>query len=93
MVRIPTWSLCRIDMRRRYEFGVFVRCQSHHPAAVMDDSVMVVAKRHAVVAVGAAAVDPVPDVMDVGPAFRSIAAGERAALVAQQHGLSCCAGE
>ena len=70
------------------EFGVAVAAELDGPVAVVEVSVVVAAEQDGVVEAGGAAVGPVPDVVGVAPAGWSVAAGERAAAVAQHQGAA-----
>ena len=77
------------------EFGFLVCSESHGPACtfVVDEAVVVSAEGDGVVAVGGSAVLPGDDVVNLGPPWRFVAAGERTAAVAEQHGVAGGAGE
>src|SRR5664279_1498660 len=68
------------------EFGGAVGGPADLPVAMVDLGMMEWAEEAAIVVAGGAAVGPVDNMMDVGPAGRSVAAGPAAALVPQGDG-------
>jgi hypothetical protein len=74
-----------VDVCGWQEFGSPVYTHAYGPATVVvDDPVVVPAQRDTVVPICWAAVLPGDDVVDLGPPWWPVAAGERAATVAEQ---------
>ena len=88
VVGVAAGSLVGVEVGGWEEFGSLVGSESHGPAGVglVDDVVVAAAQGYAVVAVGAATLAPVPDVVDFCPAAGAVAAGKRATAIPQQHG-------
>ena len=93
MVGVAAGLLGGVDVGGWDEFGVSVGSESHGPVGGVDEPVVVAAEGDAVVAVGVAAVAPEHDVVDVGPAGWSFAAGEGAATVPEEDRGAGGAGE
>ena len=74
------------------EFGVDV-AYSDCPAGIMDPAMMFTAEHHEIVNIGAAAVQPVNDVMDLTLHRVSIAPGVGAAAVAGRDGFALRGGD
>ncbi|WP_441005350.1 hypothetical protein [Micromonospora foliorum] len=86
MVLVAAGQLVGVEPGGWDELGVAVAAESDAPVAAVDVSVVMPAEQHGVVEAGGAAVDPV--VVGVAPARWTVAAGERAALVAQHQGAA-----
>ena len=85
---VAAGELFRVEPGRWDELGVAVVAELHGPVAVVQVSVVVAAEEDGVGQAGGAAVGPVVDVVGVAPARWSVAAGERAAAVAEDEGAS-----
>src|SRR5262249_25163600 len=81
-----------VDVGGWDEFGSSIRSEPNLPVAVVNQPMMVPAQGDGVVQIRRAAVYPGDDVVNVRPPWWSVAAGERAAAIASQHGLSGGAG-
>jgi glycopeptide antibiotics resistance protein len=86
VVEVASWSPVAVQIIRRDELREPVRTQPDLPFGQVNGPVVVSAEQDQVVQAGRAAVCPGPDVVGVGPSGWAVAAGKRAAAVAQDQG-------